>query len=296
MTIAQLRYFSIAAQMENLSAAANALYITQSSLSKNIASLEKELGVQLFDRKGKTLRLNEAGDYFRESCQKILAEYDESVERLRQYDMKNDTRIRIGVEGEPGPLLSWMADFREMHPEAVFDIDSSLAGNDRPDISEYDVMIYPDSRKYRKFKGYALYTEEYYLAVPDGDPLVGREAVSNKYLSGRDMVFLRDGSGNYEYPLEICRALMIETGSINIVDSEPLKRKMIAEGMCCGFVSAENAELYRNDRKIWLLPLVSRRFARQIHICFKRKKHLSELAEEFCRFVASCADIKDIAE
>ena len=48
MTITQLRYFSIAAQMENLSAAANALYITQSSLSKNIASLEKELGGAAF--------------------------------------------------------------------------------------------------------------------------------------------------------------------------------------------------------------------------------------------------------
>ena len=296
MTITQLRYFSIAAQMENLSAAANALYITQSSLSKNIASLEKELGVQLFDRKGKTLHLNEAGDYFRESCQKILAEFDDSVERLRQFDLKNDTRIRIGVEGEPGPLISWMSDFREMHPETVFDIDSSLAKSEHPDISEYDVMIYPEGRKYRKYKGFPLYREEYYLAVPDGDPLVGREPISNRHLNGRDMVFLREGNGGYEHPLEICRTLMIETGSIHIVDSETLKRKMIAEGIACGFVSAENAELYRNDRKIWLLPLVSRRFTRQINICFKRKKHLSALAEEFCSYAASCADITDLNE
>ena len=55
MTITQLRYFMIAAQMENLSGAASALYISQSALSKNIASLEKELGMQLFDRRGKSL-------------------------------------------------------------------------------------------------------------------------------------------------------------------------------------------------------------------------------------------------
>ena len=43
MTITQLRYFIVAAQTENLLKAAAALYISQSSLSKNIASLEKEL-------------------------------------------------------------------------------------------------------------------------------------------------------------------------------------------------------------------------------------------------------------
>ena len=292
MNITQLRYFSIAAQMENLSGAAAALYITQSSLSKNIAALEKELGVQLFDRRGKSLHLNEAGDYFRESCQKILAEYDETMERMRQFDSSNDTKIRIGVEGEAGQLFSWMADFRSMHPETVYDIDSSLTKKDHPDINEYDVMIYPDSRKYRKFKGYPFFTEEYYLAVPEGDPLIGWEPVSNKNLNGRDMVFLREGDGEYEHPFSVCRTLMVETGRINVVDSEPLKRKMISEGIACGFVSAENADLYRNDRHIWLLTLVSRRFDRQMMICFKRSKHLSARGKEFCEYVANCAGIK----
>lgn len=99
MTITQLRYFIVAAQTENLLKAAAALYISQSSLSKNIASLEKELGVDLFDRNGKSLRLNEAGGQFLASCQKMLGEFDNVLEGLKRSEQKNSARVRIGVEG-----------------------------------------------------------------------------------------------------------------------------------------------------------------------------------------------------
>ena len=99
MTITQLRYFIVAAQTENLLKAAAALYISQSSLSKNIASLEKELGVELFDRNGKSLRLNEAGGQFLASCQKMLGEFDSMVEGMKWSGRKRGARIRCLVSG-----------------------------------------------------------------------------------------------------------------------------------------------------------------------------------------------------
>ena len=61
MRIAQLRCFVTVAQLENMSQAAELLHLSQSSLSKNIATLEEELGTQLFQRKGRSLTLNPAG-------------------------------------------------------------------------------------------------------------------------------------------------------------------------------------------------------------------------------------------
>ena len=286
MTITQLRYFMIAAQMENLSGAAEALYITQSSLSKKIASLEKELGVPLFDRKGKSVRLNAAGEHFLAGCRKILGELDEVLEEIQQYSETGDTRIRIGAEGEPGPLLAWMADFRAAHPEVSYEIDSSLGSREYPDINEYDVMIYPSGHRYDKFKGYPFYTETFFLAVQENDPLVQKGPVSNRDLNGRDLVFLREGEDRYEYPCQVCRALIIKPGREHFTDSELLKRRLISEGIAAGFVSSEMAELYQGDRQIRLLPLISSRFSRQMMICFKRKKHLSGLAAEFCEYVS----------
>lgn len=293
MTITQLRYFVVAAQTENLLKAAAALYISQSSLSKNIASLEKELGVELFDRKGRSLRLNEEGAQFLASCQKMLGEYDSALEELKRSGRKNSARVRIGVEGEIGPLLTWMADFRRTHPEIIYEIDSSLGEQAHPDINEYDVMVYPEGRRYSKFKGYPYFMEQYLLAVPAGDPLAQEKAVSNRDLGDRDYVFIRRGEEGPEHPHKICRTLLIELSSEHFVDRDGLKRSMIAEGIAIGFVSAENAELYQADRRLTLLPLISSSFSRQMMICFKRKKHLSPLAEEFCSYVRERASLQE---
>lgn len=292
MTITQLRYFVVAAQTENLLKAAAALYVSQSSLSKNIASLEKELGVELFDRNGKSLRLNESGGQFLAGCQKMLGEFDSVLESLKRSGQKDSARIRIGVEGEIGPLLSWMADFRTIHRETTYEVDSSLGKQTHPDINEYDVMVYPEGRKYSKFKGYPYFMENFLLAVPAGDPLAREKNVSNRELGNRDYVFIRRGEGEIEYPYQICRTLMIELSSEHFVDRESLKRNMIAEGIAFGFVSAENAQFYQADRRLRLLPLISSSFSRQMTICFKRKKHLTPLAENFCAYVSGRASIQ----
>ncbi len=293
MTITQLRYFIIAAKMENLSGAAASLYVTQSTLSKNIASLENELGIRLFDRRGKSLHLNAAGEQFLASCQKMLGELDDVVGQIRRTGEGQELRIRIGAEGEIGPLLSWMSDIHQLHPEVSFEVDSSLGDVEHPDINEYDVMIYPEGLKYAKYKGYPVYTETFYLAVPAQDSRFGKEPVSNRELNGSELVFVRLGSGKNEYPYEVCRCLMIETAAEHFVNNEVLKRTMIAEGIASGFVSSENVDLYRHDRRILLYSLVSSRFSRQMMICFRRKKHLSGIAQEFCSYIRSCCSLEE---
>ena len=64
MNIQNLKYFAIVAKLENVSRAAELMHTSQSSISKNIFTLEEELGTKLFDRHGKKLVLNDAGKRF----------------------------------------------------------------------------------------------------------------------------------------------------------------------------------------------------------------------------------------
>ena len=64
MTLNQLKYFQAVARSENFRAAAEELYISQPSLSRSIDSLEKELGVLLFEKSGAGLQLQRAEDFF----------------------------------------------------------------------------------------------------------------------------------------------------------------------------------------------------------------------------------------
>lgn len=66
MELYQLKYFLYAAKYENISKAAQALRVSQPSISRAVASLEKELQVELFERQGKRILLTRAGLTFRE--------------------------------------------------------------------------------------------------------------------------------------------------------------------------------------------------------------------------------------
>ena len=84
MTFNQIQYFQKVARLENYHQAAEELYISQPSLSRAIASLETELGVFLFEKKGRGVVLTKAGRVFLEYAERILAECDAATAKMQE--------------------------------------------------------------------------------------------------------------------------------------------------------------------------------------------------------------------
>ena len=280
MNIQNLRYFAIVAKLENVSRAAELMHTSQSSISKNIFTLEEELGTKLFDRHGKKLVLNDAGKRFLQSCDRILQETETVAKDLRHMSTGDDNLIRICAEGLDPHLFTFMSIFKVSYPEVEYAVDSIPDGEELPDINRYDLIIYPDELKYRKFKGIDFYTEKYMFAVRNDNPLAERVSLPVKMMNGLPMVFLNHRLA-YEYPYHVCLAQTVKMSSVNFVDSRDLHRQMISNGIACGFVPEGCAEIYRNDSRIKLLHLTDDRFSRQMKVCFKREKHLSVLGGAF---------------
>ncbi len=276
MNIQNLRYFAIVAKLENVSRAAELMHTSQSSISKNIFTLEEELGTKLFDRHGKKLVLNDAGKRFLQSCDRILQETETVTKDLRHMSNGDDNLIRICAEETDQHLFTFLANFKIAYPEVEYSVDSIPEGDELPDINRYDLIIYPDELKFRKFKGLDYYTEKYMFAVRNDNPLAERVSLPVKLMDGLPMVFLNHKLA-YEYPYHVCLAQTVKMSSVNIVDSRDLHRRMISSGIACGFVPEGSAEIYRNDSRIKLLHLTDDRFTRQMKVCFKREKHLSVL-------------------
>lgn len=78
----ELKYFQTAARTQNFSQAACELNITQPSLSITISRLEAELKVNLFDRRGRNVTLNEAGAAFLQRVNTVFSELDSAKEEL----------------------------------------------------------------------------------------------------------------------------------------------------------------------------------------------------------------------
>lgn len=280
MRLSQLRCFVTIAQLENMSQAAELLHLSQSSLSKSLASLEEELGMELFQRNGRSLSLNPAGGRFLEYCTMALRELEYAEQDMNLLISEADSRIRIGTAGYCDRLAECLADFRRRMPGTEFDVTGSIESNEHLDISEFDMLIYPDTRKYEKYTGMELYEEHYCLAVNSGHPLAGNTVVQAKDLNGLDMVFLRSGRSGEEYPWQICSALALRFSSVCYTDTRELHHRMIAGGMCAGFVPAGCSGLYRTEG-ISLIPVHDRRFNRRMMICFRREKYLTPAVKEF---------------
>lgn len=284
MKISQLNYFITIAQLENMSRAAELLHISQSSLSKNIAALETELGTPLFDRNCKQLSLNAAGKRFLKSCNRILHEYQTLRNDIQLMTTGSNTLIKIGCCGSVDKLYSCMAEFKRLHPETEYNLNSSIEDAEYLDINEYDLLVYPSELQYDKFTGFNFCLDHYLLAIPASHPLSKSTAISIKMLNDLDFVFLRHKKSATEHSYKIYQALAVSGASHSFVDSREMHRQMIASGIAVGFVS-ENCSDFYHSKNIRLIPLLDHRFSRELKLCFKRDKHLTDFSRSFRDFV-----------
>ena len=119
MDIRQLRCFLAAAEHLNFTKAASALFMTQSGISYQIASLEEALGVQLFHRSPRAMKLTEAGNYYHQAIRQLVESYGEIVLKTRLLGSEVSGKLSIGVVGgyEIKLLPTWLDAFSHQYPK-----------------------------------------------------------------------------------------------------------------------------------------------------------------------------------
>ncbi|MDO4733817.1 MAG: LysR family transcriptional regulator [Lachnospiraceae bacterium] len=285
MNIQQLRYFTAVAQLQNMSRAADFLHVSQSALSKQIANLETELGVALFERIGKKILLNQAGQRFFESGNTILQELKAAEDDLRLLDSSRDQRIRIGTEGITDDFLDCLSRFAKKYPGAEFILNNRIEYAEHLNINDFDALICPDELRYEKLSGFPLFEEKYFFATNTKSPLSSESVFSPEMLKESPVIFMRGNAFSPEFPFRVCNTLAFQMGTVYFTDTRGTHHRFISQGIASGFVPTSESDFYRSDKNIRLLRIMDSRFTRSMKICFLREKHLSELGIEFRQFV-----------
>src|SRR5262245_21399015 len=119
MEIRQLRALIAIADTGTFTAAAKRLHVTQAAISMQIRQLEEEVGVQLFIRAPRRVRLTEAGEKLVTHARQILTGHDAAVVELRELSGSVQHRLRIGSAStriSAAPLPAILQELREQHP------------------------------------------------------------------------------------------------------------------------------------------------------------------------------------
>ncbi len=155
MELRVLNYFLAVAREENFTRAAQMLHVTQPTLSRQIAQLEEELGVELFTRSNHNIILTEDGMILKRRAQEMLALAEKTKQDLIHRDEELSGKITIGSgEFKSTRVLSQIiAAFSEKYPLVQYEIYSGNADNIRDYIErgllDIGLMTEPiDIRKY----------------------------------------------------------------------------------------------------------------------------------------------------
>ena len=194
MELRTLRYFTAVAESLSFSIAAEKLGLSQSAMSRQVQLLERELGVRVFDRVGRKVRLTPAGRELVEASYQVQNVVQSLISRAREMSAGSLGMIRVGAT--PQTLESLLAPllprFQQRHPEARFLLveDGSANLADALERGAIDIAICALDKE-RNLKSQTLFPLVALAALPRNHPLRFRKSLEVSQLADEQLLLLR---------------------------------------------------------------------------------------------------------
>ncbi|MGW0249785.1 LysR family transcriptional regulator [Nocardia goodfellowii] len=253
MDLLQLRYFQAVARREHISQAAEELRVAQPSVSRTIARLEKELGVPLFDRVGRQVRLNAFGVRFLRRVDRALAELDDARSELADAAGLDHGRVTVAAETLL-TITGLLARFRAEHPGVDVRLFQSNAETMVRQLADREVDLCFASQPLAgpALRAVELWREEVLLAVPLAHPLAARDRISIAELAGEHFVTCRPGY----WPRTLLDRLFTAAGLRPLIscegDEPGATGDLISAGLGIGLVPAGSRQAAPRHPVAWL--------------------------------------------
>jgi LysR family transcriptional regulator, benzoate and cis,cis-muconate-responsive activator of ben and cat genes len=181
-----LRYFVAVAEAENvLRAATQKLHVSQPAVSRQIRDLEEELGAQLFERTGKSVRLTDAGFLFLKEARAVLEKTDEAVRSVRAFAQAGETELHVGytpalrAQIVSPTLRAFQRETPRVHVKLHDWSNEKIVTGLRDGRLQLAFIVRPSKRgEFRDLRFEELLRQPVRLAVPPTHPFAQRRSVS----------------------------------------------------------------------------------------------------------------------
>ncbi len=192
----QLRYFVAAARSEHMARAADQLDLSQPALSRSIQKLEEELGLPLFDRVGRGVRLNEAGKILLRRVDRANAEFEDALRELKDFGATKS--VSVGYLSTFGVSLipELVKGFSVLEPDLQFSLFEGPSPLLTKQLLNGEVDLCVSTEPYDPgVEWRPLFKEELFALVPMEHPLAARKSIELMELADEPFVALRAGHG-----------------------------------------------------------------------------------------------------
>ena len=272
MELLQLKYFKTVAEMGKISEAAQALFISAPALSTSVSRLEKELGMQLFDRTNNRIILNQQGQIFLRYVNQIFSDLECAQTELRQSVMLRSQHISLASVASTH-LVDVISAFSEAYPRFTLQCTSIR----RIDIANYgvsaqysfllaaeeDVPEYYADRLDSAF----LYEEHPMVMVHPDHPLAQKECVDLRELIHETIYLPMGDFPLHDHLMKLFSACGLPFPAGNGY-SHLVAQRLVAKGLGVAFASKHTGRTpglvlryvpIRNEYRPWITRLYWRK-------------------------------------
>ncbi len=198
MELRQIQYFIEVAKREHVTEAANALHVAQSAVSRQIANLEAELGVQLLLREGRNVRLTTIGRIFQEHAEKAILAIEEAQVEIKEFLDPERGTIRLGFPSSMAShiLPRVISAFRAKYPHINFQLRRGSSRQLIHDLVRGEVelaMVAPVPTDEKEFAGEVFFSEKLVALLPIGHELSDQPLLRLDQLRNQSFVLFPSG-------------------------------------------------------------------------------------------------------
>jgi DNA-binding transcriptional LysR family regulator len=292
VTLTQLQAFLAVVRRGSVTAAAEELVVTQPSVSAAVSALEREVGVQLTERAGRTLRPTPAGAAYASYASDVLGLLNQGARAAREAAMGDGRTLRISAVTTAGEFLApqLIQAFREHRPglEVSLDVGNREVVFRRLLDHEVDVAITGRIPETDRMVGHAFADNEFVLITAPADPLASRRWVAVEELEGRPWLLREPGSGTRTLCEEWLASRGIDPNLLTVGSNGAIKQAVRA-GLGVALQSRAAVEL---ELELGLLRTITPRGGlpkRRWHVVRSAVGPVREDVETFMAFCASPA-------
>lgn len=288
VTLQQLQYFRALAANGHLTRTAESLYISQTTLSNTIINLEKQLGVKLFDRVGRTLQLSQVGQGYLDYVTQALDALENGLAYIGDHREKGEHRVSLTTSNSlvwAGLIRGFQNRFRSYALQQLnstpdrfrrmllnMEIDYVITGTDDLDLTGLEYSVFQE--------------EQLYLCIPKGHPLEHRDSVQLQELRDERFINLPPNLPFRRYCDNLFERAGIQYNAV--LECDYMLRGQLIEagfGVCLTTHSGYRSNFLGSENVY--IPLSGDVPRRPIAIIWNPKRYLGQAARDFRDYVTS---------
>jgi DNA-binding transcriptional LysR family regulator len=244
MDLHQIEIFCTLVKLRSFSKAAEALYLTQPTVSGHIKNLEADLGVKLLDRIGKQVVPTEAGEILLRSGQALLMLRDQVRDEISGLSGSIAGVLRIGASTIPGAYIlpPFIGTFKKKYPAASIHLEIGDTASVTESVLNGNLHIGVVGARAvdTHLEAHPFLTDELVIAVPPKHPWAKKRSIPVKALTGEPFVLREKGSGTrrvMEERLGKAGVLSPDLNSVAVAGSSDAVRESVKAGLGISILS-----------------------------------------------------------